>query len=507
MSHVQTLHFVRTAILIVVIGCLGRGSAAAQKVPVSGQVSGPPPRSSVVNAVLPPFVASPFADEFVTTGAEGGVPGDHYVPSHGDGTFGPKSNIPGLSIVDGTDVADMDGDGDLDFVTCEGNTGNVFLYENLGAGSFVPRLVASGISTEFSTNLRIQDFDRDGRRDFVVGDNRNRLGTKVFLQAPGVTFALSDVLDTSWTGIGNSLFGVAVGDLDGDGNPDVTLLGYTSFGAGQVRFYSGDGTGAFGPPVLLFNIITDFGEHSPNGLAAFDLEGDGDLDLVVGGGSLGNHFIYTNDGTGSFTAPASAAFDVNGQTGVDAFDADHDGDHDLVVAVFGPSLLYYVQNLGGSLAAPVAVASLTGPSIGVGAPPLLQEIRVFLDVKPGSCPNPLNTKSKGVLPVAILGTDDFDVTGIDPATLLLEGVPALRWSLEDVGTPFSGVPQGCLDCSTGGPDGHLDLTLKFDTQAVAAARGPVSDRQCRVVRLTGNLRPGAGATPILGEDVLTILKK
>lgn len=504
MSQHSIFHCTRTTLMVIglLLGCLGGAADAAKKAPLAGVSTGAPAPTPL--AAASPFVASPFADEFITTGAESGDPGDHYIPSNGDGTFGPTSAIPGLSVVDGTDVADMDGDGDLDFVTCEGNTGNVYLYENQGGGSFVPTLVASGISTEFSTNLRIQDFNGDGRRDFVVGDNRNIRGTKVFLQGLGGTFAVSDVLDTSWTDMNNNnIFGVAVGRLDGDGNPDIAILGYNGPGSGEVRLYSGDGAGAFGPPVLVLAIPPT----GTVGLAAFDLEGDGDLDLVVGGGSQGDHYIFTNDGTGSFAPPASIAFDVNTQTGVDAFDADHDGDHDLVVAAYALSRLYYVENLGGTLAAPLVVANLSGLSIGVGAPPLLEEIRVSLDVKPGSCPNPLNTRSKGVLPAAILGAAGFDVTEIDPATVRLEGVPPLRWAIEDVGRPFTGVPEDCGDCIAGGPDGHPDLTLKFDTQAIVAALGRVSDRQCRVVRLTGSLSPSSGAMPIVGEDVLTLLKK
>lgn len=488
MNQLSELRCTRAVLVVsLLLGCLGRTAYAAS-----------------------PFVASPFAEEFVITGSERGVPGDHYIPSHGDGTFGPKSDIPGLGFVDGTDVADMDGDGDLDFVTCEGNTGNVYLYRNQGGGSFVPALIASGISTTFSTNLRIQDFNGDGRQDFVVGDSTNILGTKVFLQGLGGSFAVSDVLDTGWADLG--LFGVAVGRLDGDGHRDIALLGYIGSGAGEVRLYSGDGAGAFGPPVLLFDVGDDFGVRLTTALAAFDLEGDGDLDLVAGGGYLsGEHYIYTNDGTGSFAPPASSAFTLPTQTGVDAFDADHDGDHDLVIAAYRRRLVdhqfYSVENLGGTLAPPVGVAYLSGDSVGVGAPPLVEEIRVSLDVKPGSCPKPLNTKSKGVLPVAILGTAGFDVTGIDPATLRLEGVPPLRWSVEDVGRPFAGRPAGCQDCVAAGPDGYLDLTLKFDTQAIVAALGPISDRQCRVARLTGNLSLFSGATPIVGEDMLTILKK
>jgi hypothetical protein len=49
----------------------------------------------------------------------------------------------------------------------------------------------------------------------------------------------------------------------------------------------------------------------------------------------------------------------------------------------------------------------------------IYELPVALDIKPGSCPNPINIKSKGVLPTAIVGTSCFDVTQIDPASVLL----------------------------------------------------------------------------------------
>ena len=42
---------------------------------------------------------------------------------------------------------------------------------------------------------------------------------------------------------------------------------------------------------------------------------------------------------------------------------------------------------------------------------------VDIDIKPTSCPNPLNVKSKGVLPVAILGTASFDVNDVDVSTV------------------------------------------------------------------------------------------
>ena len=136
-------------------------------------------------------------------------------------------------------------------------------------------------------------------------------------------------------------------------------------------------------------------------------------------------------------------------------------------------------------------------------------IAVAVDIKPTSCPNPLNTSEKGVLPVAVLGMSGFDVTKIDPASIKLEGVSAVRWSLEDVATPFLPLAGKTdkLDCNTGGPDGLLDLTLKFDHRAVMSALGAVTDGETRVLRLTGNLKPEYGSVSISGEDVTVIVKK
>jgi hypothetical protein len=130
--------------------------------------------------------------------------------------------------------------------------------------------------------------------------------------------------------------------------------------------------------------------------------------------------------------------------------------------------------------------------------PGIGEIEVNVDIKPTSWPNPLNVNSKGVLPVAILGTEDFDVTQIDPATILLEGVAPLRWAFEDVATP--GDPLA-------GPDGFMDLSLKFDTQEIVAALGDVNDGDEIILHLMGNLKAEFDGASIVGEDVVRIIEK
>jgi hypothetical protein len=142
------------------------------------------------------------------------------------------------------------------------------------------------------------------------------------------------------------------------------------------------------------------------------------------------------------------------------------------------------------------------------------EIPVPVDIKPGSCPNPFNLNEKGVLPVAIAGTADFDVTQVDPATVRLiysdQEVAPLRWTYEDVATPYEpylGKPLDAYACHKLGADGFQDLTLKFDSMTVAAMLTGVADGQVLILTLTGALKEEFGGTPIHGEDVVKIILK
>lgn len=133
-------------------------------------------------------------------------------------------------------------------------------------------------------------------------------------------------------------------------------------------------------------------------------------------------------------------------------------------------------------------------------------IVVDVDIKPGSCPNPLNIKSKGVLAIAILGTEDFDVTKIDPASIKLgllgdEVVSPLRWALDDVATPFEG---NLCDCHEVGSDGYLDLTFKFDKEEVVNALGFVNDEDVLTLSIVGVLEEEFGGTLLSGQDCVRI---
>lgn len=128
---------------------------------------------------------------------------------------------------------------------------------------------------------------------------------------------------------------------------------------------------------------------------------------------------------------------------------------------------------------------------------------ILLDIKPQACPNPLNVKSKGVLPVAVLGSEDFDVSTIDLESITLAGVAPIRSDVGDVSTPVLDKQDEC-DCTTEGEDGFDDLTLKFDIQEIVAALGEVTDGEELILTLTGELLDG---TSLEGEDCVVVLSK
>ena len=193
-------------------------------------------------------------------------------------------------------------------------------------------------------------------------------------------------------------------------------------------------------------------------------------------------------------------FDVEGET--HAFDTPDD----WVIGTTHTVQLRVTDD--GSWAGPEGGGSKSGETtisiLVVEKPP---EIPVDIDIKPGSCPNPMRLKCTGVLPAAILGTDELDVSTINPETVMItregiaNGVPLIRHSYEDVGTPFEG--ELC-DCHKLRKDGYMDLTLKFMVAEVVDGLmlDEFADRETIPLTIIGQTYDG---TPIQGEDCIWII--
>jgi len=112
-------------------------------------------------------------------------------------------------------------------------------------------------------------------------------------------------------------------------------------------------------------------------------------------------------------------------------------------------------------------------------------IDVDIDIKPGSDPNSINTKSRGVVPVAILGSDSFDVTDVDVTTLTFG--PDGASPVHDLSDPET-YDEHLQDVND---DGFLDLVSHYSQKEVGLC---VDDTEATI---SGTLLDG---TPFEGTD-------
>ena len=113
--------------------------------------------------------------------------------------------------------------------------------------------------------------------------------------------------------------GVALGDLDGDGDLDMAVA---NGGSGGNKVYLNDGTANFSNP------IQSLGENDSAAVALGDLDGNGDLDIVVANTSFDDIKLYRNDGSANFII--AQTYNTYSCISIALGDLDGDGDLDMV---------------------------------------------------------------------------------------------------------------------------------------------------------------------------------
>ncbi|UOQ98275.1 Ig-like domain-containing protein [Hymenobacter sp. 5317J-9] len=225
-------------------------------------------------------------------------------------------------------LGDIDGDGDLDFVTANFGTGSVSIGLNDGHGAFaVPAtngLVAAGARTR---QVALGDVDGDGDLDLLatnesIGSGNQGTVSVRLNNGAGVFTAPATNADVV---AGFGPHAIALGDVDGDGDLDAVITQYYNT-TGIVLHNNGAGSFANVNPNVSFSLPA-----YPTSLALGDVDGDGDLDVVAAGELHGVASVRLNAG-GAFTSPPPGGQPtLNGlNNSVVLGDVDGDGDLDLL---------------------------------------------------------------------------------------------------------------------------------------------------------------------------------
>ncbi|MDA1120031.1 MAG: FG-GAP-like repeat-containing protein [Bacteroidetes bacterium] len=184
--------------------------------------------------------------------------------------------------------------------------------------------------TNLLTGVAIRDLDQDGKPDLIVTGALVSVFRNISTLGSITIGSFAAKVDVG-TG-GNSAFGVAIGDIDGDNKPDMVV---TDEGAGTVTIFRNTSTP--GPVPISFgsNEIFTTGDQ-PRGVAIGDLDGDGKSDIIVTNIASSSISIFRNTSTvGSITA-LKQDFTTNSTPYYSAIgDIDGDGKPDVVVANFG----------------------------------------------------------------------------------------------------------------------------------------------------------------------------
>jgi hypothetical protein len=251
--------------------------------------------------------------------------------------------------------ADVDGDALVDQLGVA--AAQPFVRRNLGGGVFQdvsgswfePHALIDRTAGWSAHACLAFDADADGDVDFVAGGSEQRgmssttvgIPPKLFLNSSGQRFV--DAGRPALPMLQDSATAVAAGDIDGDRDVDL-VFGYWNLyqqsGSPWTRVWRQDAAGRFGEDAVPFATTV-------SALTLADVDADGDLDLVgvVGWGPVfpgvpGQHRLALNDGSGNFTDVTTTHMPASANTGgasCVAGDVDGDGDVDLVIGSYSPN--------------------------------------------------------------------------------------------------------------------------------------------------------------------------
>ncbi len=268
---------------------------------------------SITTGVGPSFIAEDFDGDgdidLATAHAEDDDLSVFF--NNGDGNFGFPQTYEAGDHPFMSGAGDLDNDGDIDLVTVNSEALNLFtannegdsisIHYNDGDGGFTERetlIVGEGIA-----GVEIADLDEDGNLD-IITSNQAENTISVLFNTGDAFFTTPEKYD-----VGERPVTPVAADLDNDGDLDLAVPNFGSFNIlGDISILRNDGNGNFSPSEFFFS------EDDPSNLTPADIDGDGDLDLmilnsvfIVGTGERAGNTVSVlkNNGDGIFSFPES----------------------------------------------------------------------------------------------------------------------------------------------------------------------------------------------------------
>ncbi len=250
---------------------------------------------------------------------------DRVCLSDGVGGFSSCAGVDAAHFSWGVALGDVDGDDNLDavFATTTGQRNRVCLGD--GAGGFGACTDVDPASVAWiSYDVDLGDMNNDGHLDAVFVGVRNAVGNGNLVclgdGAGGFTCSTFDVVPGAFFEVNR---GVALGDMNNDGNLDAVVA--TLLGSSRTWLCLGDGAGGFSSCTGI-----DTATNAAYGVAVGDMNNDGNLDAVVATSSTNR--LCLGDGAGAFTCSNIDATEVTMNWDVAVGDVDADGNLDVLFA-------------------------------------------------------------------------------------------------------------------------------------------------------------------------------
>jgi hypothetical protein len=222
-------------------------------------------------------------------------------------------------------VGDVNNDGNPDLALTEHDSFGVVVLLGAGDGRFAPSrlspFAAHAGAKAHNHGLALSDLNADGNLDITTSNQDDNSvsvllgdGRGGFARAEGSPFA-----------VGRAPYPHAVGDVNKDGHLDIVT---PNVGSNNLTILLGDGRGGFTPSAKSPYAV----ENRPYYVAVGDVSGDGKPDLVTTHDDINLISTLLGDGRGEFTAAPKSPFDL-GVRGFKllAFDIDRDASMEIII--------------------------------------------------------------------------------------------------------------------------------------------------------------------------------